>query len=329
MSSAFVKSKLKSSRDAIKSEQWQQAEQDAIVFRALALLNLKQYEESEAAYRKAAEIQPDTVLAWQGLEKFYNDRREPEKAAECARRQADIHLKADDATKCAEALQRYIDTMVEEGGTAKRSEALQLWLPASPYYSLLSSLPAPNQSTPKATTTFEAQMAVHVNSLQILEEVIGLEEALEQNSIEKEVDRRKMRMDQAGKSRAKLVAEVGVEVWSHSKLPELYDQLLSHPRAGDEHRRTAESKLLAHKHRLLLALPNPSKSASASAGHAQAAAHDQAATDKAKKSNDDARKRKVELRDEVWKMAKGMVTIEVPDDLAWTIVLEWADHYSL
>ncbi|KAK0529946.1 Superkiller protein 3 [Tilletia horrida] len=343
MSSAYVKAKLKSSRDAIKNEHWQQAEDDAktvleyepdnynaVVFRALALLKLNKYDDSEAAYRKATELQPDTVLAWQGLEKFYNERRQPEKGADCARRLADIFLKADDAVKCAEALQRYVAVITEEGGTAQRSDAMQLWLPSSPYYALLSTLPAPDQSAPKATTTFEAQMAVHVNSLQILQDVIGLEEALEQNSIDKEVDRRRMRLDQAGKSRAKLQAEIGVEYWSKSKLPDLYDQLMSHPRAGDEHRRVAESKLLAHKHRLLLALPNPSKKTIASGSlHAQASAQDQAAVNKAKKADEEARKRKVDLRDEVWKMARGMVTIDVPDDLAWSIELEWTDVRSL
>ncbi|KAE8185214.1 hypothetical protein CF336_g7503, partial [Tilletia laevis] len=342
MSSAFVKSKLKSSRDAIKSEDWQQAADNAktvleyepdnynaIVFHALALLRLNKYDDSEAAYRKATELQPETVLAWQGLEKFYDDRKQPEKRAECARKQADIYLQAEDATKCAEALQRYISVITEEGGTAKRSHALQLWLPSSPYYALLSSLPFADQAAPKSSTTFEAQMAVHVNSLQILQEVIGLEEALEQNAIDKEVDRRKMRMDQAGKSRARLQAEVGIEYWSKSNLPDFYEQLTSHPRAGDEHRREAESKLLAYKHRLLLALPNPSKKLANVVGGSQAAAQDQAAAAKAKKVDEAARKKKQDLRDEVGKMAKGMVTIEVPDPLAWSIVLEWDDIRSL
>ncbi|KAE8260113.1 hypothetical protein A4X13_0g561 [Tilletia indica] len=344
MSSAFVKSKLKASRDAIKNEDWQQAADNAktvleyepdnynaIVFQALALLRLEKYEDSESAYRKAIELQPETVLAWQGLEKFYDARNQPEKRAECALKQADIYLQTQDATKCAEALQRYIALITDEGGTAKRSHALQLWLPSSPYYALLSSLPIADQSAPNSTTTFEAQMAVHANSLQILQEIIGLEEALEQDSIHKEVNKRKMRMDQAGKSRAKLQAEVGIEYWSQSKLPDLYEQLTSHPRAGDEHRREAESKLLAYKHRLLLALPNPTKklAGAAGGGSSQAAAQDQATNAKAKKADEAAKREKEDLRDEVLKMAKGMVTIDVPDSLAWNIVLEWDDVRSL
>ncbi|KAL9939345.1 hypothetical protein V8E36_002158 [Tilletia maclaganii] len=342
MSSAFVKSKLKSSRDAIKNEDWKQAADDAstvleyepenynaVVFQALALLRLKKFDESEAAYKKATGLQPDTILAWQGFEKFYIERKDREQAGLCARKQADIYLKVDDATKCAEAMQRYIAGIVEDGSTAQRSKALQLWLPGSPYFSLLSSLPSPDQSAPNSTTTFEAQMAVHVQSLQILQDVVGLEEALEQNAIDKEVDRRKMRMDQAGKSRAKLQAEVGIEFWQRSKLPELYDQLMSHPRARDEDRREAESKLLAYRYRLLLALPNPASKPETGSLHAQAAAQDTAAANKAKKASEEARRHKAELRDEVWKMAKGMVTIAVPDDLAWSIELEWSDQRSL
>lgn len=97
------------------------------VFRGLALLNLKKYDESEAAYRAAIDAQPSQMLAWQvstlifrlskmrqtltpypepvsmlskhgngkkGLEKFYTERKQWDKAANTIRSELDILLKA-------------------------------------------------------------------------------------------------------------------------------------------------------------------------------------------------------------------------------------------
>ena len=46
-----------------------------LVFKGLALLHLGQYAESEAAYSKAARIDPVQMLAWQGLEKAYESQK--------------------------------------------------------------------------------------------------------------------------------------------------------------------------------------------------------------------------------------------------------------
>jgi superkiller protein 3 len=62
----------------------------SLVFRALALLHLERRAESEAAYRLAIAAQPDTLLAWQGLEKLYAQTRAWQQLAECQRRQMDL-----------------------------------------------------------------------------------------------------------------------------------------------------------------------------------------------------------------------------------------------
>lgn len=89
MSTAYTKGKLKASREAIQAKDWASAieaadsvlEQEADnynahVFRALALLNSQRYDDSQAAYRRAIKAQPATLLAWQGLEKFANERKD-------------------------------------------------------------------------------------------------------------------------------------------------------------------------------------------------------------------------------------------------------------
>jgi superkiller protein 3 len=107
MSSSSVKGKLKASRDAIQAKDWERAEVEAkqalefeadnynaLVFRALALLHLKRFDESEKAYQLATKAQPKQLLAWQGLDKFYSERRDWEKQADVLRKLMDLAVEA-------------------------------------------------------------------------------------------------------------------------------------------------------------------------------------------------------------------------------------------
>jgi superkiller protein 3 len=107
MSTSFVKGKLKASRDAIQSKDWEKAETEAkgalefeadnynaLVFRALALLNLNRFDESEKDYQLATKAQPKQLLAWQGLEKFYIERKSWEKQADVLRKLMDLAFEA-------------------------------------------------------------------------------------------------------------------------------------------------------------------------------------------------------------------------------------------
>lgn len=103
MSSSFVKGKLKASREAIQAKDWEKAEVEAkqileyeadnynaLVFRGLALLHLKRYDESEEAYRDATKAQPSQLLAWQGLDKFYSERKAWDKQSEVLHKLMDL-----------------------------------------------------------------------------------------------------------------------------------------------------------------------------------------------------------------------------------------------
>lgn len=310
--SSYTKAKLKEAREAIGSKRWTDAQDAALavlesepdnynanVFLGLALLNLEQFDRAEAAYRKAIAAQPTQSLAYQGLDKFFTQRKAWDKLVEVLTQLADLYLGAEDATKCGECIQRIILIQREEGAKSQRAAALSLVLPGSKYYDLLASLPAPKPTAPLSTTTFDIQMFIHLESLKVLKEVIDLTEYIEKDLVDKEVERKRMRIDGAGKSRETLRNEAGVEVWTSSRLPELYEQVLSHSDASDEDRRSSEGKLLRHLNKLLVALPgdgSPSESSS-----------------------------KADVRTKILEMARGMVIVAVPDELAWSIHLEWQD----
>ncbi len=73
-------------------------------------------------------------------------------------------------------------------------------------------------------------MAIHVKSLDTLLEMTELSERWEADTIQKEADKRRMRLDGANKGKEALTNEVRLEVYSASRLPNLYEQILSHPR---------------------------------------------------------------------------------------------------
>ncbi|XP_069819036.1 superkiller complex protein 3 [Dendropsophus ebraccatus] len=84
MSSKEVKAALKSARDAIRNKEYKEAlkhckavlkieknNYNAWVFIGLAASELEQPEQAQAAYKKASEIEPEQLLAWQGLVNLY------------------------------------------------------------------------------------------------------------------------------------------------------------------------------------------------------------------------------------------------------------------
>lgn len=331
MSSAFTKSKLKASRDAIQKKEWQDAvdaandvlehESDnynAIVFSALALLNLDRFQESEAAYQKAVHLQPNQLLAYQGLNKFYTQRKQYQQLAHILLQEADVHLQADDAVKCAECIQRLIQLQREEGGKRLTAQALSYLLPSSKYYPLLATLPQP-EPTGTRSTTFDVEMAIHMHPLKLVSEIATLHEELEQKDIDQEVERQRMRLGGAGKSKDTLRNEAGITIWQQSPLPSLYESIMNHRDASDEERRDAEGKLLRYLHRLLLALPAEPSASHLSAPRGTAAEAEQPLEPKHSTQTNT----RTQTRDRIIEMARGMVIVGVPDELAWAIHLEW------
>jgi superkiller protein 3 len=174
--------------------------------------------------------------------------------------------------------------------------SLSLLLPQSPYNKSLSASGLPN------------------DTLAVYQELIALTEAEEREAIEKEVQRRRQRLDSSQKSREQVEREVGVGVWSRSQvcltfyanpldheltdtqLPSLYDEVLNHPATSDELRRSTEAKLLRFRYAYLKAVPVQSEMES-----------------------------KKMLLDEVKSMVDGIVLLGIPNELAWTIFLNLSD----
>lgn len=117
-------------------------------------------------------------------------------------------------------------------------------------------------------------------------------EAEERDRISGEIAKRRTRL---GARIDQVRRDVRREVLSNSTLEDVYREIINWTR-DDAERRAYEEKLLRHAHETLTALPIDQK-------------HDK--------------------RAQVQEMARGMVIIKHPFEVAWTIELEWKDVESL
>ncbi|KAK2837420.1 hypothetical protein Q5P01_014632 [Channa striata] len=160
MSNKEVKAALKSAREAIKNKQFKEAlkhckvvlklektNYNAWVFIGLAASELEQPDQSQSAYKKAIELEPDQPLAWQGLANLYEKTDQWDFQAELPnvyQRLVDLYA-GSDKNKCYEMIKKLSDIyksdkeylklakvwlqliqLKEEEGLDKK-ELLQLW----------------------------------------------------------------------------------------------------------------------------------------------------------------------------------------------------------
>ncbi|KAF8160990.1 TPR-like protein [Crassisporium funariophilum] len=304
---SFAKSRLKAARDHIGKKDYLSAKNDAIqvleyepdnynahVFLGLALLELGEFEQSEQMYSKATKLNQGQLLAWQGISKLYERTEKWDKYAETLIELMNLYESSQDAVKCAETLQKLIAVQRTHGSRSQLISQLSYYLPGSVYYAVLSTLPEPDPTNPTGSTISEARNAIH-NGLPILEEIVDLTESSEEDTYNREVEKRRMRLGAA--SPEQLRKDVLREICKESKLPVLYDAILNQPSTSDELRRLTESKLLRWKERYLHSIPMAS----------------------------DTLAIKRQISQELDEMINGIVLLHTPDELGWQIFFDGKD----
>ncbi|XP_048187071.1 tetratricopeptide repeat protein 37 [Perognathus longimembris pacificus] len=160
MSSKEVKTALKSARDAIRNKEYKEAlkhcktvlkqeknNYNAWVFIGVAAAELEQPDQAQGAYKKAAELEPDQLLAWQGLASLYEkcnhinakddlpgvyqklldlyESVDKQKWCDVCRKLVDLYYQEKKHLEVARAWHKLIKTRQEEG--ADNQELHQLW----------------------------------------------------------------------------------------------------------------------------------------------------------------------------------------------------------
>ncbi|XP_066273178.1 tetratricopeptide repeat protein 37-like [Branchiostoma lanceolatum] len=138
MSSKETKAALKAAREAIRKKEYKEAlkhckdvlKQDknnyhALVFVGVAAAELDQPDQAQAAYRRAAEAEPDQLLAWQGLCGFYEKLNRPDQRQElCDVYSRLMKLCHSDKSKWEEVAAKQGDMLAKLGDVRK---AVEVW----------------------------------------------------------------------------------------------------------------------------------------------------------------------------------------------------------
>ncbi|KAM9367468.1 superkiller complex protein 3 [Phaethornis superciliosus] len=160
MSNKEVKAALKSAREAIRNKEYKEAlkhckavlkqeknNYNAWVFIGLAAAELEQPDQAKAAYKKAIELEPNQLLAWQGLANMYekskqtdtkgdladvyqkllelNESGDKQKWYDVCNKLVELYHQEKKYLEVAETWQKLIQMKQEEG--AEKAELHQLW----------------------------------------------------------------------------------------------------------------------------------------------------------------------------------------------------------
>ncbi|KAH9263511.1 hypothetical protein BASA83_013088 [Batrachochytrium salamandrivorans] len=187
MASSFVKTQLKTAREAIAAKNYEYAEStcidvlendpcnyNALVFRGIALLHLKRTAESIASYTAAIAIAPSQPLAYQGLVKLYTETSDLGALLSTIRSLLPIYIEAKDASKGLDCAQQQVELCIRINDKLQAIECLKCLLPGTPLAELSpKDLPSP---------------------IDIWHRILDLREKEDSETIAREVELRRMRL---------------------------------------------------------------------------------------------------------------------------------------
>ncbi|KAI8140771.1 hypothetical protein BJV82DRAFT_621045 [Fennellomyces sp. T-0311] len=229
------KANLKAAREAIGAKKfddavkacnrillWESGNYNAWVFLGVAYTGLENDEEAVKSYRRAIELNPDQMLAWQGLVSFYEKRGQKEEMAKIIHEILPKVIESGDGNRLGDYLNKLVD-VYENTDQDKYIVTLKLFLPDSPYYDIIKDTKAMRQPIDIWTT------------------ITNLTEADQAKMVESRVHSRRMGVH-AGPAE-EVRAQVEAEVYSKSQLGEMYENLLKLAEAPDTNR-SLQLKLL-------------------------------------------------------------------------------------
>ncbi|OMJ25998.1 Tetratricopeptide repeat protein 37 [Smittium culicis] len=113
--SSIIKNKLKAARSHISKKEyesayevsndvleWESENYNALIFLGIACQNLKKTKESEEAYHKAIQIDPENILAWQGISNLYEEALDVEKLLPTLAELFNLYIKLKNFKKASE-----------------------------------------------------------------------------------------------------------------------------------------------------------------------------------------------------------------------------------
>ncbi|KAI9312434.1 hypothetical protein BX666DRAFT_2142351 [Dichotomocladium elegans] len=233
------KANLKAAREAIGSKNfaeavkacnrvllWESENYNAWVFLGVAYTGLENDEEAEKSYRRAIEINPDTMLAWQGLVSFYEKRQRYDDMAKIINDLLPRVAESGDGNKVVDYLNKLV-AIYDGKDEEKYVATLKLFLPSSQYYDLIKD---------------QKGMRRPIDIWTIIAEITA---SNQDKLVESRIQSR--RLGVRGGPIELIRPEVEAEIFSKSQLGQMYENLLELAEQNDasaETKRDLELKLL-------------------------------------------------------------------------------------
>ncbi|WVO14451.1 hypothetical protein L204_102085 [Cryptococcus depauperatus] len=241
-----------------------------LVFRGLALLQLKKNEEAEKSYLHAYQLEPTNPLAVVGLRKLYEQGGDWEKLARLFENQTQTAYDAKDSEILADALKSLLEIRAKHGPEEKLYSTLHLLLPSSPLVGLLQSLTPPKDSyVPVAIPKYPAAPdhvpilpsplphPVHLAGSLPLALIILIRT---ENAIHKKigaiVENGRKRLKAGSESQVRKNVDREILGTEGMKLIELYKEVGGHPQVDEVVRREVEIREFGIWKRLVACLPS-------------------------------------------------------------------------
>jgi superkiller protein 3 len=214
------------------------------LFLGLALFNLGNHQESEAAYKQAIIIEAEerqqkdrkeNPSPYQGLLKIYEAQKRVDEFVDTSIRLASILQDSDERIKCVATVEKAVEFAKNVGTKLQYKRALGCLLPGCPVFEYLEGLiPRPDHTYLKLVEMIEAE---------------------EKEKINKEIANRRSRL---GSVLTQVTTAVRREVWEASPLEDLYQRILDWS-DDEEIRRNVDCKQLQHAYDKLTVFPKEQK----------------------------------------------------------------------
>lgn len=240
----------------------------SLVFLGKGLEMMENFKRSQGAYTRATEVEPFNPLAWKGLLVIAGRLKSVPAHIAASSGLICCYQNSNEMVAAVQVFQNAKDFARKNTSDINEIAFLRFQLPESPIFEYMEGrLPHPSSTYSK---------------------LVSLYEKSEKQALSKYHSKSVSRLHAKD---SKVTTEALYEIYSKSKLPELYESLLSWSN-DEEERRSVEGKLLFHTYSTLCVAPSEMKA-----------------------------KLETKVRD----MASGAVLLKTSDPLAWEIEIEWAD----
>ncbi|KAJ3128460.1 Superkiller protein 3 [Nowakowskiella sp. JEL0407] len=186
----------------------------AYVFLGVAELNLKNYDESEQAYKNAIALNSNDKLAFQGLLKLYEDQKYPaEKLLLTLYPLRDFYFKSNDVKKLVETLSKIVSVSGSMSDNLAEIDALSAYTEESAWFDMIKS---------------EENV---ISPLDAWKKMATLQESADQEKIKSEIEIRRKRL--SAETLDEIKTSVEKSVVESSQLDHMYLKILSIERTAE------------------------------------------------------------------------------------------------